>query len=120
MFCCSCVLLVLLLLALMVLVLLMFLLCVTLPGVGRGQPEGGCQESTLSGHAVLSPTAVLLSLCSSVSVGVLGLYASMSVCERVRGLSAVWPLVSLGRMAVGISASCRLDSRRMAWPHFTR
>ena len=92
-----------------VVVVLLFL---TFPGVGRDQPEGRYQESTLSGHAVLSPTVVLLSLC--VCVCVLVLSASMSVCERVRVWACPW---SLGRMALGVSAGWPLDSRRMAWPH---
>ena len=84
------------------------LLFLTFPGVGRDQPEGRYQESTLSGHAVLSPTVVLLSAC-----------ASGSVRDRVRGVSAEWPSVSRpdGRRCLAVWP---LDSRRVAWPHFTR
>ena len=42
-----------------------------------------------------------------------------SMRERVLGVSAVWPSVS-GRMASGNLAVWPLDSRRVAWPHFTR
>ena len=58
-------------------------------------------------------------------VGVRFLCASVAVCERVRVIMSVGSRPygrgeSLGRMAVGISACCRLDSRRMAWPQFAR
>ena len=105
-----------------VVVVLLFL---TFPGVGRDQPEGRYQESTLSGHAVLSPTVVLLSLCGCC------VCVRLCVCERVRarscprslgrvavgsGLSTVWPSVSRpdGRRCLAVWP---LDSRRVAWPH---
>ena len=63
----------------------------------------------------------LLFFCLGVGSGVGGCLGRRavrtSVREHVRVRACPW---ALGRMAVGISASCRLDSRRMAWRHFTR
>ena len=56
--------------------------------------------------------------------------SSRSVCRNgggavttelcVFGVSAVWPVGISAVWPVGVSALCRLDSRRVALPHFTR
>ena len=80
-----------------------------LPACSRGGPTTTSEAmEAVNPSTQHIPTTVILSE-SSCSVVCVGVGVGCGVVVVSFGVSTVWPW--------GISALCRLDSRRVAWPH---